>query len=263
MTTPIELYASIPAVNFSTLKAMAISPLRYHHILSTPRKDTDPMRVGRLQHCAVLQPELAELWPHWDGKDRKGPAWLAFQAQHGGDYHRAQEMQTARTMSAAVRAHPSAGPLLRGGVAETPVMNTCPRTGIRRKCRPDYRRPGHVVELKTTGLSLSKRMIQKQIAGLLYHAQAAFYLDCCEADIFTWIFVEQAAPHDVVVVPANTQMIEEGRRLYSGWLDLLVQCQAESRWPGLSDEPMDIELPDYAIGCTDDPGLDMTGLEAA
>lgn len=262
---PHLLYHQIDAANFSTLKHLAISPLRYKHNLAQPRKDTDPMRVGRLQHCAILQPPLADLWPEWAGakRDKRIAEWREFLNKHGEDYWKDDELATAKAMAAAVRAHPIAGRLLASGVPETPITWTDAATKILCKARPDLRDGGRIVEIKTTRNALSRGMIRKQIAGLLYHGQAAFYLDGAGADSFTWIFVEQQAPHDVAVVPANSDMLREGRTLYRGWLETLRRCRETDTWPGIAPEPLDIDLPEWAMAGHDDPGLDMTGLEDA
>lgn len=257
-------YAALPGVNYSTLKAMAISPLRYRHVLSQPREDSDTFRHGRLGHAAILEPERLLTLPHWSKakRDARDSEWLAFEAAHE-DYTRAEERSHFVAMSLAVRRNPLVAALLQGGVAEQAVTRLDAATGLRLKGRPDYRAGGRLVDLKLTKMTLSRRMLERQIAGLLYHGQAAFYLDLCEAESFTWIFAEQAAPYDSVVVPATPDWIDAGRALYRGWLDRLVECQRTDTWPGLCEGEMVIEVPPWLMPGCDDPGLDMTGLEEA
>lgn len=257
-------YTALEGVNYSTLKAMEISALRYRHVLSQPREDSDTFRHGRLGHAAILEPQKLLDMPHWDKakRDARDGDWLAFEAEHE-DYTRADERSHFVAMSLAVRKNPLVAALLARGVAEQPVTKRDPRTGLLLKGRPDFRDGGRLVDLKLTKMTLSRRMIERQIAGLLYHGQAAFYLDLCEAESFTWIFAEQNPPFDSVVVPASDVMLDTGRALYRGWLDRLVECKRSDAWPGIATEPMDIELPPWLMPGCDDPGLDMTGMEAA
>lgn len=261
----ISSYASLDAVNFSTLKDFALSPRRYQHILSKPRTDTDSMRTGRIDHRAILEPDTLADLPIWPGGDRKKAALAAFIAANGEDYvWKPSELEDARALSAAVHAHPTAGPLVRTpGEREKVLVKADPRTGIMRKARLDKLCEGLVLEVKTTKQPLSERMIQRQITGYAYHAQMAWYLDIAGVDAGKWIFVEQAAPHDVVVVPASLEWIDAGRALYRSWLDRLVECRASGKWPGLCDGEMEIEVPSWLMPGCDDPGLDLTGLEVA
>jgi hypothetical protein len=201
----------------------------------------------------------------WPGGNRTATALKAFTAAHGEDYAwKEQELSDARALSAAVHAHPTAGPLVRTpGECEKVLIKAGVRTGIMRKARLDKLCEGLVLEVKTTKQPLSERMIQRQITGYAYHAQMAWYLDIAGVDAGKWIFVEQAAPHDVVVVPASLEWIEAGRALYSQWLDRLVECRRTDTWPGLCDGEMEIEVPPWLMQGCDDPGLDLTGLEVA
>jgi len=259
----VAAYSSIDAVNYSSLKDMEVSALRYKHRLSVPRKDTDSMRCGRLDHAAILEPETVATWPMWTGGDRKAKAIAEFIAKHGEDYiWKDQEITDARALSAAVHAHPEAGPLVRTpGAVESPLIWTEPTTGIVCKSRPDKRLSDRLLEIKTSKLDLSARMIQKQITGYRYHAQAAFYLDASGLDQFTWIFVEQSAPHDVAVVHASQDWIDAGRAMYRGWLERLAECRRTNTWPGVCSGAMEIEVPSWVMPGSDDPGLDMTALE--
>lgn len=256
--THIDDYRANPAINYSSLKWMAISPLRYKHAKEQPYADTDSKRCGRLDHCAVLERYKVKDWPMWPGGDRTKKA----KAEFGNveDYiWKASELSAALDLSTAVQSHPVAGPLVsRPGVCEQPVYWTDARTGKRCKCRPDKRCGQRIIELKSTGLTLSERMIQRQIITYQYHVQAAWYLDGTGASEFSWIFVEQKAPHDVVVVHASEEWIEMGRATYRTWLDRLIECEGRGRFPGLSDEPLFVDVPkwmhdeDTGLGDLDD-----------
>lgn len=254
-------YSALPGINFSALKHMAVSPLLYKHRLTVSREDSDTFRHGRLGHCAILEPERLLKLPKWEKakRDDRDAEWLAFEAANE-DYYRADELSRFIGLATAVRSDPLVAPLLRSGVVETMVSKIDPRTGLLRKGRPDLRDGSRLLEVKLTKMTLSRRMIEKQIAGLLYHVQAAYYMDLCDADRWDWLFAEQFPPFDHVVVPAKQEMIERGRELYHGWLDRVVECTESGVWPGVAGgEPMDIELPAYAMG--ELPELTMNGEE--
>ena len=245
-------YSEINAVNHSTLKAMAISPRHYQCALTTPRKDTDAMRLGRLMHAMVFEPtEIDGRWAIWDGGRRAGKEWEAWQvANTGKEIIKAPEdWEAAERVAAAIEQCPAAAGYLREGKSEHTITWTDQRTGVDCKGRVDWitSDSSTIVDLKTCR-SVTKRDIQRAIAGMSYHAQAAFYLDGALASRFVWIFVEQHQPHDVVVVRASEDWIAAGRALYQGWLDRLVQCQRAGEWPGVADGEIDVEVPAWALG---------------
>jgi hypothetical protein len=237
-------YAAIDAVNFSTLKAMAVSPLHYLYASQHPRADTDTMRCGRLNHAVVFS--FDDAWPQWEGGNRAGKDWAAFKATHGGDYvWKLSELDNATALSVAIREHLHASPLLTHGEPEKAFVWEDPITGIRCKGRADLDTGDTIVELKTVE-DITRRGIEHAIAGYKYHAQAAMYVDGLQRDRFVWIFAEKNPPHDVVVVPASMLVLSEGRALYQSWLRRLAECRASNVWPGTAPEPLDIELLPWA-----------------
>lgn len=92
-----KTYRQLPAVNFSTLKVMGVSPLHYRHAVERPQSEpSDAMILGSATHKAVLEPdEFGEDFVVWTGPKlpanfvtyegrRTGPAWTAFQEAHAG-----------------------------------------------------------------------------------------------------------------------------------------------------------------------------------
>lgn len=86
-------YADIAAINWSTLKHLAVSAKMLRHRVDHPREDTKALALGRAIHCAVLEPErwraevIAEP-DEWDLRSNKGKAaraeWLA--EKSGGEF---------------------------------------------------------------------------------------------------------------------------------------------------------------------------------
>lgn len=263
-------YEQIDAVNFSTLKAMAISPLHYRHAVSVPREDTDAMALGRLMHAMVFEPETIDSrYVVWDGGRRAGKAWDAFVAEHAGkEILRApQDWERAEAVRDAVLAHPVAAGYLEAGKAEQTLCWTDVGTGVACKGRTDWTTPKHViVDLKTTR-SISHRDIQRSLVGLSYHAQAAMYCDGYRAMMghvatFAWIYVEQFPPHDVAVYTCPSEVLIHGRDLYRGWLEMVASCRASGVWPGTAPDEIEMSLPAWAVA---EPaaefGLNIGGME--
>ncbi|MFA4972800.1 MAG: PD-(D/E)XK nuclease-like domain-containing protein [bacterium] len=263
-------YDSVDAVNISTLKSMAVSPRHYQHALSCPRPDTDSMRLGRLMHAMVFEPDTIDAhWVVWDGGRRAGKEWEAFLAANvGKELIRAPEdWEAAEAVAAAVQAHPVASRYLRSGKAEQTLRWTDRDTGLLCKGRADWIAPSaDVVDLKTTR-DISPRAVQRGLVALAYHAQAAFYCDGLEAmghgpHGFCWIYVEQSAPYDVAVYTATTEVLSAGRDLYRGWLARVVECRASGCWPGVAPSELQMELPAWAVkedGSTDEVSLIIGG----
>jgi hypothetical protein len=91
-------YGEINAVNFSTLKHMAVSPLHYRDRLDNPRESTVGQLRGTAAHTAILEPhklfseyavfdprEMLAEYAVFDGDDRRGSkAWKEFEAANPG-----------------------------------------------------------------------------------------------------------------------------------------------------------------------------------
>jgi hypothetical protein len=256
-------YAAIPGANFSTLKALALSPLHYRHRLAHPLVGGDTLRKGRAVHCAVFEPErFGREWPTWDGT-RRGKEWAAFLASSGGDYLLEVEADWVGSVSAAVRADRNAAPLIEGGRPEHVVTWSDAETGIRCKGRLDYLRGDVLIDLKTCR-DASPFGFGRAAARLLYHAQLAFYLDGVTATtgalpVPHLIAVESEAPHVVQVYRVADDELEIGRDEYRTLLRRLAECREADTWPGYGDGVMDLVLPSWVYG--DDEVLDGLGLE--
>jgi hypothetical protein len=263
----IDTYRAIDAVNISTLKAMAVSPLHYRHACDHGRADTDAMALGRLMHAMVFEPqEIDARYVVWDGGRRAGKDWTAFcEANVGKEILRAPEdWERAEAVRAAVLDHPAAAELLAHGTPEKVLQWTDAATGLACKGKADWDTGSWIVDLKTCR-DISARAIQRVVVGLAYHAQAAFYCDGAERMDgrergFAWIFVEQNAPHDVAVYTCPTDVLDVGRDLYRRWLERVKTCRETGVWPGSAPDRMVMELPAWAMG-NDELKLTMGGEE--
>lgn len=113
-----------------------------------------------------------------------------------------------------------AGGLLQGGVAEHAFFSEF--DGVAVKCKADYyiESAGVVIDLKTTK---SIKDFKKSILEYGYGTQSAFYIDVIKslglnAGRFVFVLVETSKPYMVSVQEMQIESIEEGRTIYSEYL---------------------------------------------
>lgn len=260
-------YFELEAVNYSTLKEFAKSPLHYHHRLTAPRKSTKPMQRGTLTHTAILEPDRLPIdFAVFDG-ERRGNVWKDYkEANAGRDIVTVPEYQVALRMRDAVRADPVAGPLVTGGDREAVIVWRDAASGILCKGRPDLIRPEHVIVDLKTAANVRHFEFSKAVANYQYHVQAAMYSDGYErvtlkAPRYVIVAVESAEPYDVVVYELGDDVLGPGRDEYHRYLSQLKECRETDRWPGYAGGlAMPLQLPRWAL-TDDDNDVEALGLE--
>jgi hypothetical protein len=247
-------YRALPAVNFSTLKYMAKSPLHYKHALENPSPVTDAMSIGTAEHCMVLEPsQFPPRYTVWTGGRRAGKEWDAFcLANEGKTIIKSDEYDRCVAMRDAVRAHPAAGPILAsGGESEKVVLWKDPETGLDCKARIDWL-CGSVVDLKTTADG-DPRRFASLAARYRYHAQLAWYRWGVEVStgLADWpcqlIVVEATPPHDVAVYNIDELTLGAGLDEARELLRRVAECKASGRWPGRFEGEATLNLPRWAF----------------
>jgi len=253
-------YAATDAVNWSTLKVLAQSPLHYRHALTAPREDTPALALGRALHTATLEPDrfALEYAVRPDGIDRRtkeGKAkWEAFVAGNegrtildGGDYARVLAMRDA------VRSHPLVAPYLAAGAAEQTIRWTDPHAGIACKARLDWISESRhsLLDLKSAACGEARRF-GAAAARYGYHGQAAFYRDgyrhaTGRVRPYLLVVVEKDAPHDVSVFNVEDDALYAGEEEYKRLLAILRDCRARDHWPGRYQEEQTLRLPGWVF----------------
>lgn len=259
-------YEDIPAVRWSHLKAMRISPLAYQHAVTTDGGDSKVMRIGSAAHCLALEPDKFDAqFSVWSGI-RRGKGWLAFEEKHGDTtILNDTEYTTAWQIADAVRSHPVASQIVGRGDVEVPMRWTDPRTGIECKARADQISDGRIVELKTTA-AFEPARFAAHVARMGYHGQLAFYNDgateCGMHEITrlpTMITVQSSPPYDVIVYEVPEHVVGAGRMLYQRLLDQLAECRSRNAFGGIApDAPLELVLPEWAYTMDDDDDLELT-----
>lgn len=269
-------------VNFSTLKQIGVSPKHYLHLLSNPREDTDALRLGRLTHCMVFEPDQINARyakePHfnramnddtamakgYDGGKQAAVAWLATLGDRervSGDMY-----DTAYGMAHSVLADHVAAPFVTSGWSERKIEWTDTLTGIRCRGRVDHVN-GSLSDLKTTRSLVS---FERDIARFGYHAQLAWYFDgLLSAGIVTQsapvlVAVEIQPPYDVLVLRFDEDDLAVGRRVYRRCLDRLAECRRTGTWPGVGGGSVRrVVLPPWADPIMEDMEVVIDGKEVA
>lgn len=260
-------YAAIPAVNWSTLKEMARSPLHYRYRLSEARDDTPRMSMGRAVHTSVLEPDRFALeYAVWGGPRRAGKDYEAFAASNPGrTILRLEEYERCLAMRDAVRRNRDARKLLRRGKPEVVLRWVDHETRLRCKARLDWLGgDGALTDLKTTA-DIDGRAFGRLAGRMLYHGQLAFYragldaLGIADAPVRI-IAVEADPPHDVGVFRLPDEVLDAGRDLVDDLLRKLRRQRRSRRWPGRYHGEQVLELPPWMLTDSDDE-LELVGLK--
>ena len=260
MTTFAE-YLALDAVNWSSLKHYDRSPAHYRQAIGQEREQTPAMQTGSALHALVLEGELAFSSRYVVapvGIDRRTKAgkeqWAAFEAEaNGKEILTGEQHESVIGMAAAILTHPRAGKLLeKCRERELSITWTDFLTALACKARLDGydATNGLVVDIKSAD-DASPKAFERQAARMLYHGQAAFYLQGLReaggnAAKFLFVAVERNPPHGVAVYLADEEMIVTGNAMVAAFLERHAGCMAANAWPGYPVEVQTLSLPRWA-----------------
>jgi hypothetical protein len=257
MTISHEEYDALPAINWSSLKHIGVSPFDYqwHRQHPVPRKPA--FIFGGAVHCAILEPEKFDArYAVFDGtRNAKHKEWQAWQAEHPGvESLKSHELARVKAIAKSVMDHRVAKELLKGGRREEPQTWVDEATGLACKGRFDYVRPEFVLDLKSSHNPAPARF-ERDALAYGYGGQVAFYHDGATRlrliDGRTRPFiiaVQSKAPFHVVAFQLEPETLEAGRALYRSLLRRLIECTEANYWPGLAPELQPLRLPPWAEG---------------
>lgn len=239
-------------VRFSALKHMSRSPAHFLHAAESGFEETLAMRLGSGCH-AILFAQPCIVFP---GKVRNGKVWDAFEAEHAEKcILNAREYDQAQAMADAILCHFDARRLL---FADDVVHeSTIHWQQLGRDCSgtPDVRGGKYIVDLKTTRCAEPGRFVRD--GGFRhYPAQLAWYMDGVIASHLGTpseayiVAVESTPPHPVTVLRLTDRALMQGRKACRIWLERLLGCERDDRWPGYvesivdfdADEPLELEV---------------------
>jgi hypothetical protein len=247
-------YDEIKAIHFSGLKHMRRSPAHYQHCLKNPIPDSNRMALGRGCHTAVLEPDrlLIDYALFKGESQRRGTnEWKEFAKLHPEEtILKLAEYQKIIAIRDAVRAHPEAKKLLASGKAEQTITWVDRLTGLPCKGRVDWLTYA-MVDLKSTP-DVDEYKFSGVVARMLYHAQAAFYVDGIKESTgkelpAIFIAVEVDPPHDVAVYELDEDTLEAGREEYQTLIRQVAMCRQAKSWPGRYPEKRRLRLPSWSF----------------
>lgn len=229
-------YQAIPAVSSHWLIDLLRSPAycwRQHLDPNrVPAPSSDACRFGSMVHCLALTPRQFE-WEFvvadYERRSLAGKAYYAQLAATGRIVVRPAEFEKALALVAALRAHPEARKLLRGGKKERTILQ--PRPGLLPlKARLDMHHEAkrHVVELKTIR---DLGLIRSSMERYRYPLSAAYYRMMVKGQATTFVFVQTTPPHDIEIVDFPRDQLEAGHDQWQTALARFDDCWRTGEWP--------------------------------
>ena len=258
-------YHAWPGVSNSRLKRFAEAPAK----LAVPRPSTSTLKLGRLKHCAVLEPQNLPTYyavMDTDRLDARTKAYIAFAAENPGrEIIKRSEYDEALALSRAVRSHPAAAKILSPGFeAEVSFVWDDAASGLRCKGRADilHRSWGMLADIKTTE-DAGPEAVAKTIATYKYHWQDTFYrtgLSAAgvDATAFVFIFVENKEPYLTACYEidwTSRGFDDNGRAIdlvrteaeIASYLASWRECEVSGQWPGHANGIVPIPLPAWTF----------------
>lgn len=275
-----EDYTKIEAMNWSTLKAIQVSPAYFRHLADHPEEakaETDALRIGTHIHCAICEPEklssnfivkpdFAQMARDKYGSLRTNEAKIY---RDGSDQEweknappnakriSSTDLEIALRCADAVHRHPVAMEYLEGASFEQVLEWTDRDTGVKCKGRADAV-TNRIIDLKSTRHATVHEII-RAAASYGYHCQAAFYHDggkaCGLTDgvhkpaMIAIHYTQSSKFVDVAVfdMSAYGDVLEAGRAEYKRLLALYAGCKAADNWPGMAPEYQPWTLPGWMM----------------
>jgi hypothetical protein len=252
-------YRALPHPSYSTLKHAQRSAAHMRHAMDTKVEPSAAMTLGSLVDCMLFAPdELPKrffVMPEIDRRTKDGKKiWEELQAVEGNKrFVSTKDFLTAEEMVSSIRAHPTASAMLKGNRYQIPMQWEDPDTGVTCKALADSLLPHVTLTDLKTAMCADWREFSRSAANLAYHMQAAMYVDGFEACTgeslpYTFIVVENSAPHAVAVYRLDETAIRAGRQRYKSALALYKTCVQTGVWSGYATELQTLDLPRWALG---------------
>lgn len=243
-----------------------------------PEKVSKVADIGSVAHELLLQPNCANrriVVVKADNFKKKATQELRDAILNEGNIPiLGKDFDTSRRIVDAVMSHPVAAALLRNGEAERSWFWKDPKTGLYKKCRPDFFTAARIlIDIKTVG-SAAPTFLKRRVQDGGWFMQAPWYCEVIErvdgkpAAGYCWIIAEQEPPHAVVVRKPPEVALIHGDRLNKQAWSIFTRCVERNEWPAYGDEIEDLGLPDFAYyrleedAIREDDARKLRGMEA-
>ena len=236
----LSAYHAAPGFSKSDLDLIARSPAHWKY---GQREETPAMRLGAAVHTAVLEPD------QWEARYARvtGRRKVDLDTDANRTVLSTAEWETCQQLRDAVWHHPTCRDLFREGQAEGSAWWLDPDTGLLCKCRPDWNRPGLLLDLKTA-TDASPAGFARAVERYRYHVQAAYALDGWPqagggaVERFLFIVVEKTPPYAIGLYELSATLLDAARVLYRRELATATACLSRQQWPGYSTEIVTLPL---------------------
>lgn len=247
-------YRAHSAISKSDLFKITKSPMHFKYALDHPEEQTPALVFGSACHKYILEKEdfgkEFAVVPNIDRRTKAGKeAYAKFVEESEGKSVISQEdMDKITEMAESIKSNSVASRLLQGE-HERSFFWIDEDTGVECKCRPDcITRVGEqfvLVDLKTT-MNAETEAFKKNAISLGYDLQCALYSEGIEKNIgvkpaFVFVAIEKTPPYAVNVLQADEFMMQEGKELFHGLLEIYKECKDTDDWYGYMGKEQGIQ----------------------
>lgn len=263
-----EQYVQITATNWSRLKHLRESPLKYRFLQGGDDEDTVYRAMGRAVHALVFEPDVFRRdYAIYEGGDRRWKDWTAFKDAHDGQtIFKPNEIEHITGMANAVRTNPIVAPYLTDGEFEKTVAWTDPESGERCKARIDWLTSQALLDLKTT-TTIDAIRFGRIAARLGYHCQVGgHYYNAVRYGLqrtleeVAIVAVESSPPYDVAMFVLDDDAIYAAQEEVAQLIQRLQRCRESGEWPGRYPEKQALILPPWIYDEDEDESAGAFGL---
>jgi hypothetical protein len=259
-----------PSISSSGLKLFE-SDCPYRYWYDSPlnpnrpeREDKAHFKTGRLLHELLAEPE-ADVWRRWHilpagFTEAHGKKWeLAIAErdaviQAGREPIAAKDAATAQAMLDAIRRHPHAPMLFKGGQFEPTLAWKDEETGIWCRVRPDFLPTVRqfIPDLKSAA-DVSPTGFERASDKFFYHMSAALYIEGIRVlfgerpKAFMFVAQEKTEPYITEIYQLQEDALAWGRVLNRRALRKFARCLDEDKWPTYGGAVNSLGLPQWTL----------------
>ncbi len=275
-------YQALDAMRWSTLKAALTSPRHLLWALNTTRPDTDALRLGRLYHVGILQPETLKdvlvvvpdefVTQSGISRSKKAVAWLDANTTPDSVVASLAEVAVVGALADDLYEHSPSRRLMNECTGREVTCIWVEQTvcgEVVCKARADMLGPDTLADLKTWSprSGLTARAWGSEVWSRAYHAQFGFYARGFRqfgysCDAWSWLVVDKRGPTDLAVWTLDGLGMEVGDAMAKEALDAYAAAKLAGHWPGAQPEAGEVSLPAYVFdSMTDVSDLGLEGLD--